>query len=65
MIMNITATSGVRVDHRLIPWDAAALLEERSVSGVTAAFVDHLEELSYRSVKRDVAVQAGQTITGK
>ena len=63
--MNTSATSGVRVDHSLIPWDMATLLHKRSVSGVTAAFVDNLEELSYRNIKRDVAVQAGQTITGK
>ena len=65
MIVNTTATSGVRLDQRLIPWDVAAQLEGKSTGVVTAAFVDNLEELSYRNVRRDVAIKRGQTNIGK
>lgn len=61
VFVNTTATSGVRLDQRLIPWDVAAKLEGKSTGVVTAAFVDNLEELSYRNVRRDVAIQEGQT----
>ena len=43
----------------------AALLEDKSMGGVTAAFVDSLEELSYRNVRRDVAIQKGRKTLGK
>ena len=65
VILNTTATTGVKLDQRLIPWDVAALLEDKSMGGVTAAFVDSLEELSYRNVRRDVAIQKGRTTLGK
>lgn len=65
VIVNTTATSGVRLDQRLIPWDVAAQLEGKSTGVVTAAFVDNLEELSYRNVRRDVAIKRGQTNIGK
>ena len=65
MVLNTTATTGVRLDQRLIPWDVAALLEDNSMGGVTAAFVDTLEELSYRNVRRDVAIHKGRTTLGK
>ena len=65
MIVNTTATTGVRLDQRLIPWSVATQLEDKSNGGVTVAFVDNLDELSYRNVRRDVAIQKGQTTIGK
>ncbi len=65
-MLNTTVASGVSLDPRLIPWEvASAGVDGRSRSGITAAFVNQLEELSYRNTRRDVAVEAGQTVTGR
>jgi hypothetical protein len=50
VILNATVASGVALDPRIIPWEAAAagVNGGRSRGVITVAFVSQLEELSYR-----------------